>query len=261
MDLDKRLIGGIDSSVAACKKRWPARLDWLQSASGLLLALFMWGHMLFVATILISRDAMWAVSRFFEGYFFFGRSYPVLVSLAAGGVIALIVFHALLALRKFPNDYRQFATFRQHMKMLRHNDTSLWFWQAVTGFSLFFLATPHLFVMLSRPDLIDPFHSGDRVWSDHFWPLYILLLVAVELHGGIGLYRLAIKWSWFVGANFDATRRRLKTLKWLLTAFVLLLGFAVLGAYIRIGIEHAPAYGQPYEPSAPFVAAGQGTKR
>ncbi len=25
--------------------RWPARLDWMQSASGLVLALFMWGHM------------------------------------------------------------------------------------------------------------------------------------------------------------------------------------------------------------------------
>ena len=41
---------------------------------GLLLALFMWVHMVFVSSILISKDAMWTVTKFFEGYFFFGTS-------------------------------------------------------------------------------------------------------------------------------------------------------------------------------------------
>ena len=64
--------------------------------------------------------------------------------------------------------------------------------------------------MLTRPDRIGPFESSDRVWSDHFWPLYIVLLFAVELHGGIGLYRLAVKWGWFAGSDPERTRRRLK---------------------------------------------------
>ena len=38
----------------------------------------------------------------------------------------------------------------------------------------------------------------------------------------------------------DATRRRLKALKWAMTAFFLVLGLATLAAYIKIGIEHAP---------------------
>ena len=118
--------------------------------------------------------------------------------------------HALLALRKFPSNYRQFATFRGHMRMMQHEDTTLWFWQVFTGFALFFLASVHLYVMLTRPDRIGPYESADRVWSEHFWPLYILLLLAVELHGGIGLYRLAVKWGWFAGADANATRRRLK---------------------------------------------------
>ena len=54
--------------------------------SGLLLALFMWVHMVFVSSILISNDAMWTITKFFEGYFFFGRSYPWIVSLAVSGV-------------------------------------------------------------------------------------------------------------------------------------------------------------------------------
>ena len=45
------------------------------------------------------------------------------------------------------------------------------------------------------------------------------------------------------------TRRRLRFYKWLLTGFFLILGLATLAAYIKIGIEHAPQYGQPYVPS------------
>jgi len=119
----------------------------------------------------------------------------------------------------------------------------------VTGFALFFLASIHLYIMLTRPERIGPFESADRVWSDHFWPLYLVLLFAVELHGGIGLYRLAVKWDWLGGADPNATRRRLKTLKWALTAFFLALGLATLAAYIKIGIEHEPNVGQPYTPS------------
>src|SRR3954471_25100945 len=94
-------------SGAVRKSRWPARLDWLQSASGLVLALFMWGHMFFVSSILLGRDAMWAVTRFFEGYFVFGRSYPWIVSLAVSGVLTLLVVHPMLTARKFPIDYGQ----------------------------------------------------------------------------------------------------------------------------------------------------------
>ena len=79
---------------------------------------------------------------------------------------------------------------------------------------------------------IGPFASADRVWSDHMWPLYILLLLAVELHGGIGLYRLAVKWGWFAGPSAEITRARLKRVKWALTAFFLALGLATLAVVI-----------------------------
>jgi fumarate reductase subunit C len=254
------IIAGVGLAHARGKSRWPARLDLIQSGTGLVLALFMWGHMFFVSSILISNDAMWTITKMFEGYFLFGRSYPVIVSFVVAGVIAMLVAHAFLAVRKFPINYRQFTLFRGHMKMMRHEDTTLWFWQAFTGFALFFLAAPHLYIMLTRPELIGPFESADRVWTAHYWPLYILLLLAVELHGGIGLYRLAVKWGWFGGTNPAATRRRLKTLKWALTAFFLVLGFATLAAYIKIGIAHAPNYGEPYVPAA-LQTAPQGVPK
>jgi len=244
------IIAGVGLADAPRKSRWPARLDLIQSGTGLLLALFMWGHMFFVSSILISNDAMWTITKFFEGYFFFGRPYPVIVSFVVAAVIVLLVVHAFLAVRKFPINYRQFTLFRGHMKMMRHEDTTLWYWQVVTGFALFFFAAPHLYIMLTHPELIGPFESSDRVWSGHYWPLYIVLLLAVELHGGIGLYRLSVKWDWFGGADPKATRRRLKILKWTLTVFFLVLGFTTLAAYIKIGIAHAPNYGEPYVPAS-----------
>jgi fumarate reductase subunit C len=216
--------------------------------------------MFFVSTILISREAMWTVTKFFEGYFVFGKSYPGIVSFVVACIIGLLVLHAFLAVRKFPINYRQFVAYRGHMAMMRHSDTTLWAWQAFTGFALFFLAAPHLYVVLTRPELIGPFESADRVWTGGYWPLYILLLLAVELHGGIGLYRLAVKWGWFEGRDPAATRKRLKALKWAITAFFLVLGFATLAAYIKIGIEHAPNYGQPYVPSS-LAAPDKGTPR
>ncbi len=53
--------------------RWPARLDVVQGATGLILALFMWAHMFFVSSILISLDAMLWVTKLFEGEHIFGK--------------------------------------------------------------------------------------------------------------------------------------------------------------------------------------------
>jgi fumarate reductase subunit C len=229
---------------------WPARLDLAQSLSGLLLALFMWAHMLLVSSILLGTDAMWAVAKALEGQFLFGRPVPLLVSFAVAGVAALIVVHALLAMRKFPGGWRALATFGEHRRTLRHGDTTLWWMQAVTGFALFFLASPHLVQMLLHPELIGPYESSDRVWSGRWWPLYLVLLFVVELHAGIGLYRLAVKWGWPAGADPARRRARLKTLKWALTVALLVLGLATLAAYMKIGYEHRDRVGERYVPAA-----------
>lgn len=229
---------------------WPARLDLTQSLSGLLLALFMWAHMLLVSSILLGTEAMYTVTKLLEGQFLFGRPVPALVSFAVAGVAALIVVHALLAMRKFPGSWRALANFGEHRRTLAHGDTSLWWVQAVTGFALFFLAAPHLVQMLLQPGLIGPYESSDRVWSGRWWPVYLVLLFAVELHAGIGLYRLAVKWGWPAGADPARTRARLKTLKWGLTVLLLVLGLATLAAYMKIGHEHRDRAGERYVPAA-----------
>jgi fumarate reductase subunit C len=195
------------------KSRWPARLDLLQSASGLFLAVFLIGHMFFVSSILISHEAFYTVARFFEGAYFLAEPRPWLVSVVVGVVLTVFIAHAWLALRKFPANFRQYKAFAEHKAMLRHGDTGLWWIQLWTGFALFFLGTVHLYGMLTQPELIGPYESADRIWTGSMWPLYLLLLFAVEIHGGIGLYRLALKWGWLEGRDPAASRRRLRVAK------------------------------------------------
>jgi len=228
--------------------RFPARLDVLQSASGVFLALFMWLHMFFVSSILLGKDAYWHVARFFEGYHIFGETYPILVSGVVLFVFAMFIFHAALAMRKFPADYRAYRTFHQHAAEMKHGDTTLWFVQVYTGFAMFFLGSVHLYTMLTQPESIGPYGSADRIVTDWYWPLYLLLLFAVELHGSIGLYRVAVKWGWLEGRDPAVTRRNMKRAKWLVTVFFLTLGLLTLAAYIRIGIDHRNDYGERYLP-------------
>src|ERR1051325_9404163 len=93
-DIDLVAGTGLDQRVR--KSRWPAKLDFVQSASGLFLGLFMWGHMAFVSTILISNDAMYWVTKMFEGQFILGKSYSGIVAAVVALVSVMFVFPALL---------------------------------------------------------------------------------------------------------------------------------------------------------------------
>ena len=243
-----RLLNGVGLADRPHKSHWPARMDFMQSASGFALGLFMWAHMLFVSSILISKDFMWSVTQRFEGYFLFGRGYPVVVSAMVFIIVVLLVMHAFLAMRKFPDNYQQYRIFIGHKNLLRHEDTTLWWIQAVTGFALFFLAAAHLHQMLIHPYDIGPYESADRVWTGRWLPFYLITLFCVEFHGGIGMYRLAVKWGWFEGRDAEVSRARLRRGKWILTTFLLVLGLTTLGAYARIGYEHRHDAGKPYVP-------------
>ena len=236
----------LGKTIQKKKSRIPAKLDFLQSATGLFLAIFMIFHMLFVSTILISKDFMLSVTKAFELSFIFegGSSVPVFISILV--VFIIFIFHAFLAMRKFPISYREVLRLKTHSDLMNHGDTKLWIVQVVTGFALFFLGSVHLYIILTNSGNIGPFASADRVYSDYMWPLYILLLVAVEFHGAIGLYRLSVKWGWFEGDDPKESRKQLKKAKWILSGVMLTLGLMTLIAYMKIGYEHQANYGERY---------------
>ncbi len=244
------------------KSRWPARLDLLQSLSGLALVLFIWGHMFFESSILLGKDMMFRVTKMFEGRYFFGADYPIIITFAAGVILAIFVIHAALALRKFPKNYGEYRTIRSHIRSFDHDDTSMWFVQVWTGFLMFFLGSVHLINMMVQPGNIGPYESADRIWSGWMWPVYALLLITVHLHAGLGIYRLVVKWGFFEGSDVNKSRALLKRVRWVIIGFFLLLGFSGLGTYISIGIEHSARVGERYVPTwekAEIPAAPQST--
>ena len=228
----------------------PAWLDLVQGISGLLLVLFTWAHMFMVSSILLGNDAMYFVARMFEGEPIFGEPYPILVSMVAAFIFLLFIVHAMIAIRKIPSGYREFQIYQNHARLFKHSDTSLWMWQVVTGFVLMFLASGHMYQMLVHPADIGPFASADRIWSGRWWPIYLVLLFAVELHGGIGVYRLALKWGWFTSKTGHTNRQTLQRAKWVITVFFLALGLLTLGAYMKLGYAHADNVGERYQINA-----------
>ncbi|MGA1933712.1 fumarate reductase cytochrome b subunit [Arcobacter sp. YIC-464] len=244
--------GYLGKTVEGRKSRLPAKLDYLQSATGLFLALFMWAHMLLVSSILISEDFMYKVTKLLEASFIFEGGNPLLVTIAAAVVFVIFIAHAGLGMRKLPGNFKQYQVMKAHAKHMNHDDTKLWFTQAGTGFAMFFLGSVHLYIIMTNSADIGPYASADRIWSEWMWPLYILLLLAVELHGTIGLYRLCVKWGWFDGDNPRENRVKLKKVKWGLTVFFLVLGFASLAAYMKIGIDQVNNnnVGNKYQPTA-----------
>lgn len=231
---DNNIIEGyLGITTERKKSRCPAKLDFLQSATGLFLGIFMIAHMFFVSSILLGEEAMYKVTKFFEGSMFLSENQPILVSIVAAIVIIAFVTHAFLALRKFPINYKQFKILKAHKHLMKHSDTSLWYIQALTGFMLFFLASVHLFVVLTQPDTIGPNSSSYRFVQQHFWILYIVLLFAVELHGSIGLYRLCVKWGWFEQLGL----KNLRAIKWGMSVFFITLGLLSFAAYVKIGLN------------------------
>lgn len=258
--LEERVVESlIGKTMIKQNSKIPARLDLLQSVSGLFLAVFVIFHMLFVSTILISKDFMLSVTKMFELNFLVegGTAIPVFVTVAI--VFAIFILHAFLALRKFPISYRKFLRIRTHSELMQHSDTKLWIVQITTGFALFFFGSIHLYIMLTNPANIGPYASADRIYSDFMWPLYIVLLIAVEFHGAIGLYRLSLKWGWFEGDDAKKSRKKLKKAKMILTAVMLTLGVMTLVAYMKIGHDHQSNYGERYYGSSTIYEDGDAT--
>jgi fumarate reductase subunit C len=252
-------VGSALPSRPAAEQRKSSRaaawLDLVQAVSGLLLALFTAVHLGLEASILLGKDAMYFIARLFEGEPLLGKSFPGLVSAIAAIVALLVVVHAVTAIRKMPSSYREYRAFRDHQVRFRHRDTRLWLVQVVTGLILV-LVLVHLYQMMMHPGDIGPYVSSDRVWSGRWWPLYLVLLVAVVVHGGVGCYRLAIKWGFAGDPLRRLDRRRLQRAATLLTGFFLLLGLVTIAAYMKLGYDHRHAVGERYHPEAHAEGAG-----
>ena len=247
----------IGKRIDGTKSRMPALLDKLQSITGLILGLFIIGHIFFTSSILFGKDRMYFETKLFEGSLFLDKPEPMLVSIMAGVIFLIFILHAGLAMRKFPYKYREYRVLKVHSLALDHTDTKLWLIQAVTGFLMFFLASVHLWLMMTIPEKIGPFASSDRVYSDNMWILYALLIILVLTHAMIGLYRLSVKWGVLVTKKPREGRVRNKKIMLIAIILLSLIGYSSLFTYWSIGKEHKDSYGQRYTPKSQTQKGGR----
>lgn len=196
----------------------------LSGGSGLLLALFMWGHMVLVGSILTGERGFDWMATVLEDYYV---AQPTVVV-----ILALFLLHAVLASRKIPAQLRE----RKRMLSLArglspHDESLLWIWQVRTGMVVLVLGSFHILLLgldvltslFGERAGIEAATSLARVQAG-LWIPYAVLLLCVEFHASIGLYRLAIKW----GAGASLSRRTLRRIEGILLWFFLGLGVVIL---------------------------------
>jgi fumarate reductase subunit C len=199
-------------------------------ATGLVLALFMWGHMILVGSILTGERGFNWLAGMLEEYYI---AQPTVVV-----ILVLFFMHAIFAARKIP---AQLAERRKMIELGRglkssnglppHLESLLWIWQVRTGMAILALGSFHL--ILLAIDVLTPLYgerlgieavtSFERV-SAGLWLPYALLLVCVEFHAGVGLYRLAVKW----GAAAWLSRSALRVIEHIILWVFLGLGVVIL---------------------------------
>jgi len=202
----------------------------ISGGSGLALALFMWGHMILVGSILTGERGFNWLATMLEDYYIAQPTVPV--------IFVLFLLHAVVASRKIP------AQLDERRKMIRlgrdlsasggykpHLESILWIWQVRSGMVILVLGSFH--VILLGLDVLTPLF-GERLGIESItsmervraglWLPYAVLLLCVEFHASIGLYRLAVKW----GAGALLSRGAIKVVERVLLWMFLGLGVVIL---------------------------------
>ncbi|QKF86237.1 fumarate reductase, cytochrome b subunit [Campylobacter blaseri] len=211
--------GFLGKSVDNKKSRIPALQDKLQSLSGLILAVFMLFHMLFTGSIVLGTGAFESVVHLAEP----GGIYQI-TNIAAFGIFVVFVAHAFLAMRKFPANYRAYQAFKAHKIRMKHLDTTMWWFQFLSGFLLFFFASAHLITIIFGEQVTAELSIG-RFSQLHIF--YLLLIIVTVVHASIGTYRLYVKWISIEGTKHEAEAKRAKIKN---------INFIVWGAFLAFTI-------------------------
>ena len=213
----------------------------VSGGTGLVLALFMWGHVFLVGSILTGARGFDWMATMLEDYFI---AQPTVIA-----IFSLFLIHAVFAARKIPAQLRErkriialakglsesgrekVATRTEYSPFRPHVESMLWIWQVRTGMIMLVLGSFHL--ILLALDVFTPLfgsHAGiesattlARVGAG-LWLPYAILLICVEFHASVGLYRLAIKW----GADLWLSRKAMHLIEQVIFWLILVIGGVTL---------------------------------
>jgi fumarate reductase subunit C len=94
----------------------------------------------------------------------------------------------------------------EHSVRFNHLDTWLWNVQAVTAMIILIMGSVHMWTVLTNLP-ITAAKSAARVQTGWWLLFYIILLPMIELHVGIGFYRIGVKWGWITRSNRKGLKR------------------------------------------------------
>ncbi len=203
--------------------RTSAYLDWLQMLTGISLILFMWSHMVLVASVNLGAGVMNTIAHFFEATYMAQVGGPL--------IGAAFLLHFVLAARKVPFRAEQQSAIWKHSRMLHHTDTWLWMIQAGTAMVILIMGAIHMWTVLT--DLpITAAKSAARVQGGFWLVFYLILLPMVELHVGIGFYRIGVKWGFIKRGR----RKKFKRFENILTGIFILIGLVTLIRFLTLTV-------------------------
>ncbi|RLC19767.1 MAG: succinate dehydrogenase/fumarate reductase cytochrome b subunit [Deltaproteobacteria bacterium] len=203
--------------------RTSAYLDWIQMLTGAGLVLFMWSHMVLVASVNFGAGAMNTIARFFESTYMAQVGGPL--------IGATFLLHFVLAARKVPFRVEQQSVIWKHARMMHHLDTWLWLVQAFTAMVILIMGSIHMWTVLT--DLpITAAKSAARIQGGFWLGFYLILLPMVEFHVGIGFYRIAVKWG-FVGRD---RRKGCKKVEYILTGIFIFIGLVTIIRFLTLPV-------------------------
>ncbi len=201
--------------------RTAAYLDFLQMLTGLGLILFMWSHMILVASINLGPGAMNSLAKFLEDTYMAQTGGPF--------IGAAFLLHFILAARKVPFRSQEQKAIWRHSRTLHHLDTWLWVVQAGTAMIVLIMGSIHMWTILTNLP-ITAAKSAARIQGGFWLVFYIILLPMIELHVGIGFYRIGVKWGIIKRSN----RPFFKRLENILTLCFLIIGVVTLYTFYTL---------------------------
>lgn len=211
-------------------------VDLAQSISGVILIGFLWMHMLFVSTVIVSPHLFDTLSEGLDKYY--------LAQLGIPATILIIIIHIFLAGRRAPLRLRDLRITYRLAKLMGHFDTWVWVGQVVTALIVGIMASIHLWVILGAWPLtaatsaarVASSGPADITWGGFHFPFYILFyvvfLIAGEYHGGFGLYRILVKWGWWERHTMGYVLKGI-------TVIIVTLGFVALYTFTKIAADPA----------------------
>lgn len=186
--------------------------------TGLLLVLFLWTHMLFVATVFINTKVFNALAGLLEST---GMAY-----VATGAVPALIAVHIVLVMLKVPTRVSEQRMAWGIARRMYSYEIWSWIFQILSGAAILALASIHIWSITTSFPIIAA-KSATRVY-EKFFVFYIILLFIGELHATVGLGRQLIKWGWW-------DRHKANLVTKIVTACMIALGLGALIIFKRMG--------------------------